>query len=160
MKITNLLICLSIFSLNLQQAQAQNANVTAGGIATGSGGKVSYSIGQVFDATQSGTGGSASQGVQQPFEILTLGKDNFPEIILSISVYPNPTTSILNLKINNSNFDNLQFKLTDVGGKEIQSSKITDIETQIQMENFPKAIYLLQVSDNKKPLKTFKIIKN
>jgi hypothetical protein len=40
----------------------------AGGEATGSGGSVSYSVGQVVYTTNTGINGSVAQGVQQPYE--------------------------------------------------------------------------------------------
>ena len=59
-----LLIILSSFRIMAQQAiNASGAN------ATGSGGSVSYSVGQVLYTTNSGSNGSSAQGVQQPYEI-------------------------------------------------------------------------------------------
>jgi hypothetical protein len=48
---------------------AQQSTNTAGGNATGTGGTVSFSVGQINYTTNIGTGGSACQGVQQPYEI-------------------------------------------------------------------------------------------
>lgn len=60
--------CLALlFPFYCQSSFAQQANVSSGGNATGSGGSVSYSVGQVFFSGNSGTGGSVSQGVQQSF---------------------------------------------------------------------------------------------
>ncbi len=157
---TKKLLLLMLFGFLIQNAQAQKDLIASGGNATGIGGTVSYSIGQVAYTTATGSGGTVNQGVQQPFEIVTLGTDNFPEITLSMTVYPNPTTSIVNLKVGNFNFENLQFNLSDITGKLLESQKINNQETQIQMENLPQAIYLLNVFENNKTIKTFKIIKN
>lgn len=139
---------------------AQQALVCTGGNATGIGGTSSYSVGQVAYANATGTNGSVNQGVQQPFEIFTLGNDDFPEITLQMTVYPNPTTSLVNLKIENHSTDNLQYQLFDLNGRQIQSQKIQQSETPIQLENLAAAIYLLNVFEENKLLKTFKIIKN
>jgi hypothetical protein len=48
---------------------AQDTTPASGGNATGTGGSVSYTIGQIVYTTNSGTNGSLSQGVQQPYEI-------------------------------------------------------------------------------------------
>ena len=159
MKTKKLLLAV-LFGFFIQNIQAQKDVVVSGGNATGSGGTVSYSVGQVAYTNATGSGGTVTQGVQQPFEIVTLGTDNFPEITLSMTVYPNPTTSIVNLKVDNFNFENLQINLSDITGKLLQSQKISNQETQIQMESLPQAIYLLNVQDNNKTIKTFKIIKN
>lgn len=144
----------------IQNSQAQKSLVTSGGDVTGTSGTVSYSVGQTIYTNATGIGGGITQGVQQPFEIVTLGTDNFPEITLSISVYPNPTTSIINLKIDDFNIENLQFYLFDVTGKQLQSQKITNTETSIEMKNLPQAVYLLNVQNKNTIIKNFRIIKN
>jgi hypothetical protein len=139
---------------------AQQTIVSSGGNTIGSGGSVSYSVGQLVYTTESGTNGSVTQGVQQAIEIIVLGTDNFPEIKLMMSVFPNPTTAFVNLKIEEYSTNNLHYQLYDINGKQIQNQKITTSETQISMEDLAKSIYLLNVLDNNKLLKTFKIIKN
>lgn len=152
-----LLLILFIF---IPKTQAQQNVVTSGGNTSGSGGSSSNSIGQIAYLSATGSSGSINQGVQQPFEIVTLGIDNFPEITLKMAVYPNPTTSFVNLKIENYDSQNLQYLLFDGNGREISRQKIKNSETRISMENLSTAIYFLKVIDEGKLLKTFKIIKN
>ena len=142
------------------KANAQQSLNAAGGDATGSNGKISYTIGQIDYVSATGSNGSVSQGVQQPFEIFTLGTDDFPNIILQAIVYPNPTSSNINLIIENYSIDNLHYNLYDIQGRSIANQKITQQGTNITMENLQNANYFLQVFDNNKTLKTFKIIKN
>lgn len=146
--------------LSVPKMHAQQAVVVSGENATGSGGSSNYSIGQVAYLAVNGTGGSINEGVQQAFDIFTLGVDNFPEIILQMTVYPNPATSFVNLKLDNSNFQNLQYQLFDMQGRTIANEKIANPETQIEMENLPPAIYLLHVINENRIIKSFKIIKN
>ena len=54
----------------------------------------------------------------------------------------------------------MSINLFDLTGKQIYYQKITNSETQIELENLPKNVYLLQVADQNKTIKTFKIIKN
>ena len=72
-------------------SQAQEAIPTAGGEATGSGGTVSYTVGQVNYQTASGTNGSISEGVQQPFEISVTSTNDISGVSLNVKAYPNPT---------------------------------------------------------------------
>jgi Secretion system C-terminal sorting domain len=155
---TTIMIML-FFGAFVSKTQAQQSTNSSGGNATGSGGKVSYSVGQIVYTSTAGSGGSASQGVQQPYEIFTLGIDDFSNINLTMIVYPNPTTTLVNLKIENYTLDNLAYNLFDMRGRQIATKKITQDETQIQMENLASATYFLNVLDNNKLLKTFKIIK-
>lgn len=138
---------------------AQQASVSAGGNANGTTGSLSYSIGQVAYTNQVGSNGSVNQGVQQAFEIFTLGTDEFPEIKLTMTLYPNPTASKINLLIPNYASERISWQLIDTNGRIIQSQEIMQNETQISMENLASAVYLLQVSAENKLLKTFKIIK-
>ncbi len=139
---------------------AQQATVSSGGNATGIGGSVSYSVGQVAYTTQTGSTGSITQGVQQAFEIYTLGVNDFPEIKLSMSVYPNPTISTITLKVEDLSLNDLNMELFDIHGKKIQTEKIQNTNTIIELENLPSSIYILKVESGNKTIKTFKIIKN
>ncbi|MBL7887834.1 MAG: T9SS type A sorting domain-containing protein [Flavobacterium sp.] len=139
---------------------AQQTSLASGGSVTGSNGSVSFSIGQIDYVTAIGNGGTATQGVQQPFEIVTLSGEEYAQITLQMMIYPNPTISFVNLKIDDSDFQDLCYQLFDLNGREIANQKITTSETKIELENLSQAIYLLNVNDKNKTLKTFKIIKN
>lgn len=143
------------FSLS---AEAQQAATASGGDASGSGGTVAYSVGQVVYTTITGSNGSVAQGVQQPYEIsIVLGVENH-EVNL-IQAYPNPTIDYLTLNVGNSELSSLNFQLYDITGKLIENKKITSSIETIRMENLPSAIYFLKVTNNHKDVKTFKIIK-
>ena len=66
------LIAILLLGLGLIELQAQEAIPASGGDASGSGGSVSYSIGQVVYQTHTCTSGSVAEGVQQSFEILVV----------------------------------------------------------------------------------------
>lgn len=149
-------LCSFFFVLSGNAQQSLNAS---GGNGIGTGGSFSYTVGQIDYVSATGTNGSISQGVQQPFEIFTLGTDNFPSIQLEVIVYPNPTTDNVNLSITNLSIDNLYFELYDILGKTIAKQKIISNETQISMENLSAGNYFIVVNENNKNLKTFKIIK-
>jgi len=141
-------------------AQAQQASTATGGNATGSGGTVAYSVGQIVYTTHAGATGSVAEGVQQPYEIsiITGLEDN--QISLNLTAYPNPTTDYLTLNVVNFQRSNLNFELYDVSGKLIESRKIISSTETIKMEHLPSAIYFLKVTNSSKEVKTFKIIKN
>lgn len=160
MKKTKIIILLFLLGIFFQKAQAQQAVTVSGGDAAGSGGTVSYSVGQVAYTIAAGSGGSVAQGVQQPFEIFTLGVDDFPNISLTMMVYPNPVTSMANLKTENLSAEKLEYQLYDLQGKLLSNRKITQDETQIDMGNLAAAVYFLKIFDGSNPIKTFKIIKN
>ncbi len=139
---------------------AQEIPTASGGEATGTGGTSSYTVGQVVYTTATGTNGSLAQGVQQPYEISTTVGINETTIQLELSVYPNPTTNYLQLKVDSEKLENLNFQLIDLQGKVIENKKVTATTSTINLESLPKATYFLTVTDNNQLIKTFKIIKN
>ena len=141
--------------------QAQETVTTSGGNATGSGGTVSYTVGQVAFTTNTSTTGTVTQGIQQPYEILVVtGLEEAKGISLEFSVYPNPTSDLLKLKVEKYNLENLTYQLYDINGSLLYITDITGQETQIEMSDYPSAAYYLHIIHNQKTIKTFKIIKN
>ena len=132
---------LSVLLLGLGlTAQAQQATLSSGGMATGSG-SVAYSIGQIAYTTATNASGSITQGVQQPIEIYTLGVDDFVNISLIMKAYPNPTQGDLTLEITDLKLENLTFQLIDLQGRSIENRKIANTNETIKMENLPSATY-------------------
>ena len=163
-KLIVLLISMLLASpgFTFMQAQQLHASVNAaGGNATGTGGSASYSVGQVFFTTVSSTTNSVAEGVQQPFEISVFtGVKDIKAIDLYYAAYPNPTSGKLTLKIDNFEPNSFTFQLMDVNGKILRNDKLTEKETVIDMSELKPAAYFLKVTNSKKEVKTFKIIKH
>ncbi|MEI6751623.1 MAG: T9SS type A sorting domain-containing protein [Paludibacter sp.] len=141
--------------------QAQSASTATGGNATGSGGTVSYSVGQTGYTTNTGTTGTVAQGVQQPYEIsVVAGIEEAKAITLDCTAYPNPTTDFLRLKVLDYDTVNLTYQIYDSSGKQLVNRKVEGSETTISMQGLVCGSYFLKVTDNKQEIKTFKIIKN
>lgn len=161
-----------LLSLGLTGLHAQEAILASGGDASGSGGSVSYSVGQVVYTTNTGANGSAAQGVQQPYEISdATGLEEAKGFNLKYTAYPNPATDLLTLKIveqseipmiigKNYDSENLSYQLFDINGILLESKKLTGNSIAILMANLASATYFLKVYNNQKELKTFTIIKN
>jgi len=148
---------------SLTGLQAQTAQTASGGEASGNGGTAGYTVGQTVYTTETGTNGnSIAQGVQQPFEIsVVTGIPEAKGISLNVSVYPNPTSDYLTVKVENYETDNLQYQVFDINGKLLKSINATGEETQIETSQFAPANYFIKViEDNNKEIKVFKIIKN
>ena len=145
-----------VSSINLQ---AQETVPSTGGDASGAGGSSSYTIGQVVYTTNSGTNGSVSHGVQQPYEISIVTGVDESTINLEMVVFPNPTTNYIQLKIENEVIENLKFQLIDLDGKIIETKVLVSKQTTINMNTLPKAIYFLNVLRNNQTIKSFKVIK-
>jgi len=158
MKISKtLLLAFTFFSLLATlELSAQENTVASGGEATGSGGAVSYSVGQVVYTTDTGTNGSVSQGLQQPYAISTTVGVN--QTSIQLNAYPNPTTNNLTLTTDDS--ESLSYQLFNIQGAEISSKTLNSKTSNISLEGHPPATYFLKVIKNNKVIKAFKIIKN
>lgn len=147
-----------LLGLGLTGLHAQESINATGDDATGNGGSASYSVGQVVYNTNIGSSGSVAQGVQQAFEIYTLGVEDVENILLT--AYPNPTTDYLTLEMNTLTYSDVTYQLFDIHGRLLRTRQIKDNRTQIAMGNLPVATYFVKVNQENNEIKTFKIIKN
>ena len=162
MKHKKTITSIAFLLLVLGGLHAQESLSATGGEATGTGGTASYSVGQVVFSTNTGTNGSVAQGVQQPYEISTTTGINERSINLELSVYPNPTSNYLILKVDTpallSNRE-LRYRLYDLQGKVIESKTVKNTSAYISLEGQATATYFLKVANKNQTIKTFKIIK-
>ncbi len=142
---------------------AQSAIVSVGGDAQSNSGSVSYTVGQIAVESTANSNGSITvvEGVQQPYEIMTVGVDDYPQIALNAVVYPNPTENIAQLQLNGFEIpaDGLRAILYDGNGKQLQSVTVTDDLTTFQIGQYATGTYYLEVRDGRRALKTFKIVR-
>ncbi len=139
-------------------------NFTSGsGELKGPGGSASQSIGQIAYTTYQSDSGRVNQGVIQPYQISVISGDEINFVELSLKVFPNPVSSVLNLEVLSENYLNenkeLSYQFFDINGRLLRSSKINESLTEISVSDFPPATYFLQVIQQSKNIKTFKIVK-
>jgi hypothetical protein len=162
MKKTNI-IRLLILTIGLSWsdfAQAQQSSNSAGGDATGNGGSVAYSVGQIVYTTHTGSTGSLAQGVQQAYVISSIGI-NETELNSSLSLFPNPIVDNLTLQISDFNKEKLSYLLFDTEGKLLTNGQVIAKQTQINTASLPPATYFIKVlNQENKQVESFKIIKN
>jgi hypothetical protein len=134
MKSFLIILCLQFFVV--LSSSGQSGIVTSGNNAAGTGGSVSYSIGQTVYSTVSGTNGTVSQGVQQPLEIsVVTGIKDASGIIPEIYVYPNPANGYVKIVIENYEIEDLSYQLSDLlltsylGGESIAGGKLKETGT-------------------------------
>jgi len=160
MKNNTLLVFLA-FSLSFSvQAQTSHQVLSAtGGDASGSGGTVAYSVGQIVYTTNTGNTGSVAQGVEQAYEISSVGIKE-TALNISLSVFPNPTSDFLTLKVADYNNEALSYHFLDEQGKLVMNEQITNQDTQVAMSSLARGAYFINVLQANKKIQTFKIIKN
>jgi hypothetical protein len=141
-------------------AYPQQNITTSGGNANGSGGSASYAVGQTFYSTHSGSTGTMSEGVQQPFEISVVNStEDAKHITLDFMAYPNPTREYLTLK-GDFRDGKITWYLYDLSAKLHKSEKVTETESSIYMGDLVPGVYILRLTDATREVKVFRIIKN
>ena len=153
------ILLIFIICHGILQISAQNSVNASGGSVSVSSGFVSFSVGQPFFVSHITSGGSIIPGIQQVYEISTVGADLFP--VVSLNVYPNPVIDYLILSLGVV-YDMADYTamLIDIKGNLLQNYRITESETRIQMSSLPAGNYFLRVEKDGRVLKTFKILKN
>ena len=74
----------------------------------------------------------------------------------SLTVYPNPFQDVLNIQTKEDNLISVQ--LFDITGRSFKKEKVSGSSYQLNLENLPKAVYLLEITADKGK-QTVKIIK-
>ena len=155
-----LLIAICLFGYGIKM-QAQGTTTVFGANVNGNDSSVSYAVGQVAYTANSGTIGTATQDMLQHYEISVVsGIEEAKGVNLMCSVYPNPNTDFLTLKVENYDIENLYYELYNVKGSILENKKIETNETIINMNGLVPSAYFLKGIQNNKEVKTFKIVKN
>lgn len=144
---------------SINNAFAQSGVHTSGGNASGTGGSVSYSVGQVFYSSQSGSNGALIQGVQQPFELVVTEVKGAISSLVKCEAFPNPAVKDLKIRISGEMPENASWKILDLKGVTVLVGIINQSETIVSLAALPMAAYTLQISSEKKEIQTFKVIK-
>jgi hypothetical protein len=149
---------IALFIMGLTKLNAQETVCVSGGNASGSGGAVNYTVGQMAYTSNSGTNSSLTQGVQQIYEVSVYTGLEEKSVNLKLSAYPNPTNGILILKVEKIENTTFTAQLFDANAKIIENFKLISEETNIQMNDKQIGVYLLKVFKNNNEIKSFKII--
>jgi hypothetical protein len=141
-------------------AQAQESVNSIGGVDVGTGGTVSFSVGQMVYTTDSKESGSVVQGIQRPYRITTTDIKKLDNTI-SFKAYPNPSSDDLFLETNQYRNEKLNYQLFDMQGKLLMTNPIEIPKTQINMRALAVGAYLIQIyNTNNQPIQTIQIIKD
>lgn len=135
---------------------SQSNVLSSGKDSSSTSGKSTYSVGLIHYKEASGTGGTSSTGSQIALEVTqTLNLDN--NNLVSLSIYPNPTSSVLNINVKTEN--SYQYTLTDLTGKQVLSGAVSNLESKVDLSGLNSAIYILNIKQNNNTIESYKIVK-
>jgi hypothetical protein len=131
---------------------------TTGGYYANSAGSLSWTMGEPVSETVSDTGNTLTQGFQQGSYSVISVVDELAQPTIDISVYPNPVSSLLNIRSDSG--DTFRAVVLDLQGNIVYDQPFEDGQGQIDLRNLSDAMYLIEVYDQDgTSIKAFKIQK-
>jgi hypothetical protein len=131
---------------------------TAGDSYTKGNYQLDWSIGELQTESYTNAQNMLSQGFHQGTFLISDIGPILPGLF-EILAYPNPTADEIHLKIDDPSFEEMQFELFDFNGKVLQHGKITGNLSKVDFIGYAAGLYLLNISQNKQIIKSFKILK-
>ncbi|MFT7102593.1 MAG: hypothetical protein ACJAYA_001165 [Bacteroidia bacterium] len=126
---------------------------SAGNELTNSSGTITYTIGEPVTETLSSGNATATQGFHQGIINITSVREQIKD--LEISIYPNPTSDLLNVKFDGTGV----WELHTLDGKLINTGNLLTSLTSIDMRNIALSTYTLTIILDDNRMNTYRIVK-
>lgn len=136
-------LLLGFFSVN--SATGQTAFVTAGGDHQSAAGSLSWSMGQIAVQQHSNNTGTVNEGVQQPYESLTVAVPDGPMVDGHWRLYPNPTRTGVQVESSSWLPEQATIILSHADGRSSSVSFLTSSKGWIDLSTVAAGVYVLQV---------------
>jgi hypothetical protein len=148
------------YVLGIYQTMGQSSVHSSWGEGTGTGGRMTYSMGQVFiqNVTLPGIVRIA-EGVQHPLEVLTIGMDDVSQILEGVMLFPNPTVGELTLQIQGFRSGLFSYRVFNNLGQSIQMEDVHNSLTLISLETMAGGTYRIEVNSKLGKQRIFQVIK-
>jgi hypothetical protein len=92
-------------------------------------------------------------------KVLT-GDEIIPGNKVSVSLYPNPSESLIRLRINDYDNGDLRYQVIGINGNLFREKMIEEKEIEISLNELDPGIYFLRLIKKNKVIGTYKIVKN
>jgi hypothetical protein len=104
-----------------------------------------YTLQAEFDPNLPQSGYFADNGISAMNSFNTTGVDDFGDNQINVSVYPNPSTDLFNIRFENQS-GIVNWGVTDMHGSLIALGKDQENDFSINISTHPKGIYYLKIS--------------
>lgn len=162
-----LLFCLvATWAVNAQSF-APEVWASAGGYHADSKGSVAWTLGEtvIETATNAASNLTVTQGFHQPSVSISTGTTQQPKDISPVfTVFPNPTSGIVRIKLSKPMEKPVQVSLFNTLGQLIQSNLWQPnggaAEMELSLENLANGVYFLQITMGGESLGVYKVQKD
>jgi hypothetical protein len=152
------LVLLSLSFLGYCNSYSQEVLSSGGEFNGTSDISLSSTIGEPITETFISSGYILTQGFQQTrLLVVEIEEENLSK--LSITVYPNPTSFNICIKVENFENEKMRYKLFDIEGTLLADKQIQALVTKIDLTKFTRAAYILEIFADQNKIKSFKVIK-
>jgi hypothetical protein len=145
-----LVTCLSFFALK-SKAQELNVLAASGNYSESSNYSIAWTLGEVVTSTLTFPNNHVTQGFHQS-DIYVVGVEEYQQ--LNISVYPNPTNDIINVRSD----EDTEMSLYDMQGKLVHLYSVNSTVSTIDISYLERGAYLLLFSANGALAEKMKIV--
>jgi hypothetical protein len=125
---------------------------------------LSYTVGELVVLSLSDSeGNTLSGGFTAGATLTTVSINETDAAVLDVSVFPNPTSDLVNIRINHSSMEQVVVSITHLQGKEVYSGKYAGVSNLIGINtaSYATGTYMLTLKNlNNQVLNTYKIIKH
>ena len=137
-----------VFCVNSVNAQEISNKVisSAGNDFNQLNGNIGFTLGETVIDTYSSTENQLTQGFHQSYFIVSTVqplKDEYP----FLSIYPNPTSDLLNIEFKNPNSKGYIVKVYNTDGKELQTTICYNNKLVLSLSQFNITIYMIEIQD-------------
>jgi hypothetical protein len=162
--ITLLAATLLLGTMSYAQSIAPQSVNSGGTKMTQANGSLSFTVGELVVLSQTDSDGNTlGGGFTAGATLTTASIQETDAAVLDVSVFPNPTTELVNIQINYSSIDQVVITITDLQGKEVYNGKYAGISNVIGINtaSYATGTYILALKNlNNQVLGTYKIIKH
>jgi uncharacterized protein YjbI with pentapeptide repeats len=155
---------LLMVTMSYAQSIAPQSVNSSGTKMTQPNGSLSFTVGELVVLSQNDSiGNTLSGGFTAGATLTTVNLQEVDAKVLDLKVFPNPTSSLVNIQINYSALEQVLLTIADLQGKEVFSGKYAGVSNLIGINAaaYAKGTYILSIKNaNNKLLGTYKIIKN
>lgn len=158
MKRSIFILAALILSISASAQVKQEVIASAGGYNVAGGMSISWTLGETIIPTFTAGGLTLTHGFQQQL-VVTSVEENLG-ILVTVKVYPNPASEILNIRFEEPLEGEITISLLDSQGRLIKTdvAEATTIEKQLNLQDIAAGVYYLRLT-NGKLVNVYKVVK-
>jgi hypothetical protein len=157
-------VYLLLVNINYAQSIAPQSVNSGGTKMTQANVSLSFTLGELVVLSQTDSNGNTlGGGFTAGATLTTASIQETDASMLDVSVFPNPTSDLVNIRINHSNIVQVVVSITDLQGKEMYIGKYAGISNVIGINtaSYATGTYVMSLKNlNNQVFGTYKIIKH